>query len=200
LNAEGLAHLAPTLGEASLLDAFLRGCALLPIHLTAAAALGICSSPHQQSSSSEGKEQQALHLGLERSRTSTLWTLSAAGDHRCAKGLNGLLDPTPTHEQYRRTCLPALTSAPYLVPSGEWDYLDVDVLRPACSGAVCITCQHCRSRSASTASRFDLLDPTGSDSPRRASDQAVLSVGRSAGRRGWVVRPEPGFTSLHPFN
>ena len=94
LNAEGLADLAPTLGEASLLDAFLRGCALLPIHLTAAAALGISSSPHQQSSSSQGKEQQALHLGLERSRTSTLWMLSAAGAHCRDKGLNGLLDPS----------------------------------------------------------------------------------------------------------
>jgi hypothetical protein len=40
---------------------------LLPIHLTAAAAaLGISSSPHQQGSSGQGKEQQALHLGLER--------------------------------------------------------------------------------------------------------------------------------------
>jgi len=32
-----------------------------------------------------------------------------------------------------------------------------------------------------------LSDPSGSDSPRRASDQAVRSVGRSVGGGGWVV-------------
>jgi len=86
--------LAPT---RLLLDAFLGCCALLPIHLTAAAALGIGSGSHQQGSSGQGKEQQALHLGLERSRSTTLWTLSAAGECPChAKGLNGLLDPTTT--------------------------------------------------------------------------------------------------------
>jgi len=31
-----------------------------------------------------------------------------------------------------------------LLSSEEWDYLDADVLRPARSGAVCITCQHFR--------------------------------------------------------
>jgi len=31
-----------------------------------------------------------------------------------------------------------------LLSSEEWDYLDVDVLRPARSGAVCMTCQHIR--------------------------------------------------------
>jgi len=29
-------------------------------------------------------------------------------------------------------------------PAEEWDYLDADVLRPARSGAVCMTCQHFR--------------------------------------------------------
>ena len=37
-----------------------------------------------------------------------------------------------------------MTSARPVLPSEEWDYLDVDVLRPARSGAVCITCQHFR--------------------------------------------------------
>ena len=27
-------------------------------------------------------------------------------------------------------------------PAEEWEYLDVDVLRPSRSGAVCLTCQH----------------------------------------------------------
>ncbi len=31
-----------------------------------------------------------------------------------------------------------------MTPPEEWDYLDVDVLRSARSGAVCITCQHFR--------------------------------------------------------
>jgi len=31
-----------------------------------------------------------------------------------------------------------------VLSSEEWDYLDVDVLRPARSGAVCVTCQHFR--------------------------------------------------------
>ena len=31
-----------------------------------------------------------------------------------------------------------------VAPPEEWDYLDVDVLCPARSGAVCITCQHFR--------------------------------------------------------
>ena len=56
LNAEGFTDLAPTLGDASLLDTFLGGGALLSIHLTAAAALGISSSPHQHCSSGQGKE------------------------------------------------------------------------------------------------------------------------------------------------
>jgi hypothetical protein len=67
---------------------------LLPIHLTAAAALGISSSPHQQGSSGQSKEQQALHLGLERSLKSTLLAFPAVGDCLAAKGLNGLLDLT----------------------------------------------------------------------------------------------------------
>ena len=80
-----------------LLDAFLGwSCAWLPIHLSAAAALGISSSPHQQGSSGQSKEKQALHLGLLWSRKRTLWTRSALGDCRGDKGLNGLLDPTPS--------------------------------------------------------------------------------------------------------
>jgi hypothetical protein len=38
-----------------------------------------------------------------------------------------------------------------------------------------------------TARRADPSDSSGSDSPRGASDQAVLSVGCSAGGRDWVV-------------
>ena len=33
-----------------------------------------------------------------------------------------------------------MSSARPALPSEEWNYLDVDVLRPARSGAVCITC------------------------------------------------------------
>jgi hypothetical protein len=32
-----------------------------------------------------------------------------------------------------------MTAARPVLPSEEWDYLDVDVLRPARSGDVCIT-------------------------------------------------------------
>ena len=59
------------------------------------------------------------------------------------KCLRRLTPPTPP-EQYRCTFSSAMTTARPVLPSGEWDYLDVDVLRPACSGAVCITCQHFR--------------------------------------------------------
>jgi len=65
---------------------------LLSIHLTAAAALGISTSPHQQGRSGQSKEEQAFHLCLKRSSTNTLWTLSASSDCLVAKGLNGLLD------------------------------------------------------------------------------------------------------------
>ena len=37
-----------------------------------------------------------------------------------------------------------MTPARPALPAEEWDYLDVDVLRSARSGAVCITCQHFR--------------------------------------------------------
>jgi len=37
-----------------------------------------------------------------------------------------------------------MSSARPALPSEEWDFLDVDVLRPARSCAVCITCQHFR--------------------------------------------------------
>ena len=40
--------------------------------------------------------------------------------------------------------MPVVRSVPSPVPPEEWDYLDVDVLRSARSGAVCITCQHFR--------------------------------------------------------
>jgi len=36
----------------------------------------------------------------------------------------------------------AARPVPSATPPEEWDYLDVDVLRPTRSGAVCITCQH----------------------------------------------------------
>jgi len=38
----------------------------------------------------------------------------------------------------------AMTIARSAAPSEGWIYLDVDVLRPSRSGAVCITCQHFR--------------------------------------------------------
>jgi hypothetical protein len=37
-----------------------------------------------------------------------------------------------------------MTAVRSAAPAEEWDYLDVDVLCPARSGAVCITCQHFR--------------------------------------------------------
>jgi hypothetical protein len=40
--------------------------------------------------------------------------------------------------------LPMMTAAPPVLTFEEWDYLDVNVLLPARSGAVCITCQHFR--------------------------------------------------------
>ena len=75
-----------------------------------------------------------------------------------------------------------------LLFSEEWDYLDVDVLRPARSGAVCITCQHFRYEvgmhcvTVLTCPIHQGLLPPG-----RASDQTVRSVGSSAGGGGWVV-------------
>ena len=86
-------------GETLLLDAFLGCCSLLPIHLTAAAALGISSSAHQQVSSGQGKEQQAHHWGIDQGHTSTLRTLSAVGACLSDKGLNRLLDPTTPHHR-----------------------------------------------------------------------------------------------------
>ena len=40
--------------------------------------------------------------------------------------------------------MPAALPVPSGAPAEEWDYLDVDVLLPARSCAVCITCQHFR--------------------------------------------------------
>jgi len=40
--------------------------------------------------------------------------------------------------------MPAALSTSSGASAEEWDYLDADVLRPARSGAVCITCQHFR--------------------------------------------------------
>ena len=37
-----------------------------------------------------------------------------------------------------------MTSSRAAAPAEEWDHLDVDVLRPSRSGAVCTTCQHFR--------------------------------------------------------
>ena len=42
-------------------------------------------------------------------------------------------------------------------------------------------------RGLDTARRADPSDSSGYDSPRGASDQAVLSVGGTAGGGGWVV-------------
>ena len=40
--------------------------------------------------------------------------------------------------------MPAAAPVPPAAPSEEWDYLDTDVLRPARSSRVCMTCQHFR--------------------------------------------------------
>lgn len=40
--------------------------------------------------------------------------------------------------------MPAAAPVPHAVPSEELDYLDVDVLKPARSSMVCMTCQHFR--------------------------------------------------------
>jgi len=37
-----------------------------------------------------------------------------------------------------------MTAARPALSAEEWDYLDADVLSPARSGAVCMTCQHFR--------------------------------------------------------
>jgi hypothetical protein len=37
-----------------------------------------------------------------------------------------------------------MTAARPAAPAEEWDHLDVGVLKPSRSGAVCITCQHFR--------------------------------------------------------
>jgi hypothetical protein len=72
-------------------------------------------------------------------------------------------------------------------PPEEWDYLDVDVLRPARSGAVHhLPALPLRDRQA-LRHRAHLSDSPGSDSPGRALDQAVLSVGGTAGGSGGVV-------------
>ena len=49
-------------------------------------------------------------------------------------------------EQYRSTCTCAAccSSVPSGAPPEGWDYLDMDVLRPARSSRVCMTCQHFR--------------------------------------------------------
>ena len=70
-------------------------------------------------------------------------------------------------------------SARPVLPSEEWDYLDVDVLRPARSGAVHhLPALPLRDRQA-LRHRAHLSDPSGSDPPGRAPDQAVRSVGAS---------------------
>ncbi len=38
----------------------------------------------------------------------------------------------------------AVRPVPPAAPAEEWDYLDIDVLRPARSSRVCMTCQHFR--------------------------------------------------------
>jgi hypothetical protein len=40
--------------------------------------------------------------------------------------------------------MPSVLPAPPSAPSEEWDYLDIDVLRPARSSRVCMTCQQFR--------------------------------------------------------
>jgi hypothetical protein len=40
--------------------------------------------------------------------------------------------------------MPAALPVPPATFAEEWDYLDNDVLKPACSSKVCMTCQHFR--------------------------------------------------------
>jgi hypothetical protein len=73
-------------------------------------------------------------------------------------------------------------------PAEEWDHLDVDVLRP-----LPLRCRlhhllalPLRGRQA-LRHPADLTDSSGSGSLGRAPDQAVLSVGGTAGASGGVV-------------
>ena len=61
---------------------------------------------------------------------------------RCPQGFAGGLDPSRASESYGRTCLIAMADARPVGFAEEWEYLEGGVLRPARSGAVCITCQH----------------------------------------------------------
>ena len=65
--------------------------------------------------------------------------------------------------------------------------MDMDVLRPARSCAVCITGQHFRYEVGRHCVTVLTCDPSGSDSPGRAFDQTVRLVGRSSCGGDWLV-------------
>jgi len=57
------------------------------------------------------------------------------------------LTSIPQREQYWRTRFPALPVAvpvPPAVPSEEWEFLELNALKPSRTGPACITCQHFR--------------------------------------------------------
>jgi hypothetical protein len=54
------------------------------------------------------------------------------------------LDPSPLHGSYGSTRIVSVVVSCVDAPAEEWDHLDLDVLRPSRSGAVCVTCQHFR--------------------------------------------------------
>lgn len=57
------------------------------------------------------------------------------------------LTSKPQREQYWCTCFPALPVAvpvPPAVPSEEWEFLELNALKPSRTGPACLTCQHFR--------------------------------------------------------
>ena len=81
-----------------------------------------------------------------------------------------------------------------LLPSEEWDYLDVDVLCPARSGAVCITCQHFRYEVGKHCVTV-LICPIHQGLIPRASTCPSGALSGSLGRRwrmGGVLTPDEG--------
>jgi len=83
--------------------------------------------------------------------------------------------------------MPAAAPVPPSAPSEEWEYLDTDVLTPARSSRVCMTCQHFRYEVGKhcvtllTCPIHKGLIPQGEHLTRRCSRW----VARQEVRRGW---------------
>jgi len=83
--------------------------------------------------------------------------------------------------------MPSALPVPPATPAEEWDYLDIDVLRPARSSKVCMTCQHFRYEvgrhcvTLLTCPIHQGLIPQGEHLTRRCSRW----VARQEVRRGW---------------